>query len=167
MANYLNHQTPINSELANLGLLGILHMLLVDNFLHADLHPGNILVRESVPCQVPLTRSICHRALKNEKRHPQLVFLDTGLVNVLEENQKQNFIDLFMAIASGDGYTAGRLMVERAPQPSPPVIDPENFIREMGELVNENMDDGVFNFAKLKISNVGGRKQASKEFAHF
>ena len=133
-------------------------MLLVDNFLHADLHPGNILVRESIPCKIPLTQSICHRALKNNKSHPQLVFLDTGLVNVLEENQKQNFIDLFMAIANGDGYTAAKLMVDRAPQPSPPAIDPEGYIQEIGELVDNNMDNGVFNFANLKISNVRRRE---------
>ena len=32
-------------QLANIGLSGYLQMLLKDNFVHADLHPGNILVR--------------------------------------------------------------------------------------------------------------------------
>lgn len=36
---------PYNKELADMGLNAFLHMLLIDNFVHADLHPGNILVR--------------------------------------------------------------------------------------------------------------------------
>lgn len=32
-------------EIANEGLDAFLHMLLIDNFVHADLHPGNIMVR--------------------------------------------------------------------------------------------------------------------------
>ncbi|KAL9096591.1 MAG: hypothetical protein Q9165_001078 [Trypethelium subeluteriae] len=32
-------------EIANEGLDAFLHMLLIDNFIHADLHPGNIMVR--------------------------------------------------------------------------------------------------------------------------
>jgi aarF domain-containing kinase len=36
---------PYNKELADMGLDAFLHMLLIDNFVHADLHPGNILVR--------------------------------------------------------------------------------------------------------------------------
>ena len=34
---------PHNSELARLGARTMLHMMLVDNLIHADLHPGNIL----------------------------------------------------------------------------------------------------------------------------
>ena len=36
---------PYNKELADMGLDAFLHMLLIDNFVHADLHPGNIMVR--------------------------------------------------------------------------------------------------------------------------
>ena len=40
---------PFRTDLADQGLDAFLHMLLVDNFVHADLHPGNILVRFSRP----------------------------------------------------------------------------------------------------------------------
>ena len=36
---------PYSKDLADMGLDSFLHMLLIDNFVHADLHPGNILVR--------------------------------------------------------------------------------------------------------------------------
>ena len=43
---FLEHGAgPYNKELADMGLNAFLHMLLIDNFVHADLHPGNIMVR--------------------------------------------------------------------------------------------------------------------------
>ncbi|KIW08189.1 uncharacterized protein PV09_01120 [Verruconis gallopava] len=39
-------------EIANEGLDAFLHMVLIDNFIHADLHPGNIMVRFYKPQQV-------------------------------------------------------------------------------------------------------------------
>ncbi|GME28299.1 ABC1 family protein, mitochondrial [Neofusicoccum parvum] len=36
---------PYRKEIADEGLNAFLHMLLIDNFIHADLHPGNIMVR--------------------------------------------------------------------------------------------------------------------------
>jgi len=39
-------------EIADEGLDAFLHMLLIDNFVHADLHPGNIMVRFYKPAQV-------------------------------------------------------------------------------------------------------------------
>jgi len=41
-------------ELADEGLDSFLRMLLLDNFVHADLHPGNIMVRFYRPEQIPL-----------------------------------------------------------------------------------------------------------------
>lgn len=38
-------------EIANEGLDAFLHMLLLDNFVHADLHPGNIMVRFYKPAR--------------------------------------------------------------------------------------------------------------------
>ena len=41
-------------EIANEGLDAFLRMLLIDNFIHADLHPGNIMVRFYQPEQIDL-----------------------------------------------------------------------------------------------------------------
>mmetsp|Transcript_22296 Transcript_22296/g.61855 ORF Transcript_22296/g.61855 Transcript_22296/m.61855 type:complete len:201 (+) Transcript_22296:711-1313(+) len=64
-------------------------MLLADNFMHADLHPGNILLRKS-KSGVP----------------PQLVLVDAGMVAQLEKEEQENFIGLFQAIGAGDGAQA-------------------------------------------------------------
>ena len=43
------------NEIANQGLDAFLHMLLIDNFVHADLHPGNIMVRFYRPSELDLS----------------------------------------------------------------------------------------------------------------
>ncbi|MCJ1396562.1 hypothetical protein MMC18_009453 [Xylographa bjoerkii] len=45
---------PFQQEIADEGLDAFLHMLLIDNFVHADLHPGNIMVRFYKPAQLSL-----------------------------------------------------------------------------------------------------------------
>ena len=59
--NLLANTTPVESahvrrDLAVLGFRGFLQMLLWDNFVHADLHPGNILVTfVEMPRRIPRT----------------------------------------------------------------------------------------------------------------
>lgn len=43
-------------EIADEGLDAFLHMVLIDNFIHADLHPGNIMVRFYKPEQLKMPR---------------------------------------------------------------------------------------------------------------
>ncbi|KAL1954021.1 hypothetical protein VTO42DRAFT_1842 [Malbranchea cinnamomea] len=50
-------------DIAHEGLDAFLHMLLIDNFVHADLHPGNIMVRFYKPAHPDLT-------LRGHHHHP-------------------------------------------------------------------------------------------------
>lgn len=50
-------------EIANEGLDAFLHMLLIDNFVHADLHPGNIMVRFYKPSELDISLRKHTRAL--------------------------------------------------------------------------------------------------------
>jgi aarF domain-containing kinase len=92
--------------LARTGAQMFLQMIFDDNFVHSDLHAGNLLYRSD-----PATGL------------PQLVVLDPGMVTVLSERERRNFIDLFAAITCGDGALAADLMIDRAPSHdhSPPV----------------------------------------------
>lgn len=174
-------------EIANEGLNAFLHMLLIDNFVHADLHPGNIMVRfyqpgeldlslrkhapaaeDSTCAEVDVTEAVLARLrphldeprewkaalaqLSAEGYHPQLVFIDTGLVTQLNETNRRNFLDLFRAVAEFDGYRAGQLMVERCRQPEE-VIDPEVFALKMEHLVL-SIKSRTFALGNIKIGDV-------------
>lgn len=51
-------------EIADEGLDAFLHMLLIDNFVHADLHPGNIMVRFYKPSQLDMSLRAPTRAVE-------------------------------------------------------------------------------------------------------
>jgi aarF domain-containing kinase len=84
--------------IAHAGAAAFLRMMLIHNFVHADLHPGNILV------ETP-------SASESDVR---LVFLDCGLVSQLSDRDNDNFIALFTALCDGDAEHGAELMIERA-----------------------------------------------------
>ncbi|KAH9973490.1 hypothetical protein BGW80DRAFT_1252061 [Lactifluus volemus] len=49
---------PYDDQLAELGLDAFLNMLLLDNFVHSDLHPGNIMVKLSRPTTSLLLKTL-------------------------------------------------------------------------------------------------------------
>ncbi|TFY83545.1 hypothetical protein EWM64_g457 [Hericium alpestre] len=49
---------PFDSQLAELGLDAFLNMLLLDNFVHSDLHPGNIMVKFTKPSTSALLKTL-------------------------------------------------------------------------------------------------------------
>ncbi|ODV90077.1 hypothetical protein CANCADRAFT_36563 [Tortispora caseinolytica NRRL Y-17796] len=48
---------PIEKKIAELGLNSFFRMLLLDNFVHADLHPGNMIIQIYKPSEMRLRRS--------------------------------------------------------------------------------------------------------------
>ncbi|CAF3380707.1 unnamed protein product [Rotaria sp. Silwood1] len=96
-------------------------MLFVDNFVHADLHPGNILVRLD----------------ENSPREPTIILIDVGLTSSLNRRDKKNFYDLFRAIVNYDATEAATLLIERAPNVNE--IDEQSkigFRKDMSKLID-------------------------------
>lgn len=111
-------------QLASMGLQMFLKMVFINNFVHGDLHPGNLLVGR-----------------QQEGRKPCLIILDAGIVSELDESDRKNFVDLFYAIVVGDGKLAGRLMIERARDQR--CRDPEGFCTEVDTLVQKARSSGL------------------------
>ncbi|KAG0173316.1 hypothetical protein DFQ29_007995 [Apophysomyces sp. BC1021] len=176
--------TIFGHRIANIGLDVFLHMLIFYNFVHADLHPGNIMVKfykpsAHHPVQRAWSKLVGHElkdygdravqrilavhdnpekmqqeleALDNEGYSPHLVFLDTGLVNELNDVNRRNFLDLFRSIAQFDGYKAGELMVERCRTPDL-VIQPDVFALRMQNLIL-GLKENTFHLGAVKIGNL-------------
>ena len=81
-------------RLARIGFRTLLKMVFADGFVHADLHPGNIMVEPS----------------------GRVVLLDLGLTAVLDEDNRRAFARYFAGWASGDGKLMAKLMAELSPR---------------------------------------------------
>ncbi|MED6211886.1 hypothetical protein PIB30_077883 [Stylosanthes scabra] len=114
----------IKSALAHIGTHALLKMLLVDNFIHADMHPGNILVRVS------------QRKRRNQlfKSKPHVVFLDVGMTAELSGSDRVNLLEFFKAVARRDGRTAAECTLRLSQKQNCP--NPEAFIEEVEEAFN-------------------------------
>lgn len=113
-------------KLAGPLLRAFLKMMFIDNFVHCDLHPGNVLVQTT--------------SYPNDEY--KIVFLDAGIVTKLKDRDLQNLKDLFKAVILNDGETAGRLMVERAAYERCSQVEGgvDAFAKGVGEIVSDFHD---------------------------
>lgn len=110
----------VSKDLSKRGLDAFLQMVLWDNFVHADLHPGNILVRFKLgdlllrdPTKERLINAL---SLYGKKLETQLCIIDGGMWVQMSSVDWKNFNDLFFTIIiKGDGEEAARLIIERSP----------------------------------------------------
>jgi aarF domain-containing kinase len=150
---------------------------IIDNFIHADLHPGNIIVQlchstngaalrmEDIleedrrsASETGKTKSFVVSAQKVVEAFdngycPKLVYIDAGLVTELTDQNLQNFIDLFSAVADGDGELAGKLMVERSR--SKTCLNYSAYLKRMQTLV-AHVQRQTFRLATISISDILG-----------
>ena len=83
----------IRRRLAARGGAAILQMIFKDGFVHADMHPGNILLQDD----------------------GTLVFIDLGMVAEIPPDFMLPWIETFQALGSNDGVAAARLFYVNAP----------------------------------------------------
>jgi aarF domain-containing kinase len=143
------HRKRLRYLIAHGGLRVFLKMILLDNFLHADMHPGNILVRmqPSRLCFLPLRERWWQK--QEMTKHPHMfrlvkflfplrwkcefTILDAGMVTQLPNDHWKNFFEILFFSRIGRGRNAAAIMIDRAP--SHMCSNREVFIEDMNSLI--------------------------------
>eukprot|EP01035_Chromulina_nebulosa_P018199 gene18199-23861_t len=100
-------------------------MIFFDNFVHGDLHPGNILVNF------------------DEKNEPHLVILDCGIVyHSKSPEEHQKLVDICFAFMQHDGRKAGSLLIENNEHTNQ--LNKEKFCNAVQDLVSDSQSHSYF-----------------------
>uniref|UniRef100_A0A7S0QZ96 ABC1 atypical kinase-like domain-containing protein n=1 Tax=Pyramimonas obovata TaxID=1411642 RepID=A0A7S0QZ96_9CHLO len=114
-------------RVARLGCHTLLKMVIKDNFIHADLHPGNLLVSlEELPWWHP-------SQLWGSEIRPKLVLLDAGMVMELSTTYKEHIVDFFKAIADMDGTKVATELLKFSDKG----CEAPDFVSDMGEVFSQ------------------------------
>ncbi|KAM5255657.1 putative aarF domain-containing protein kinase 2 [Ctenodactylus gundi] len=151
--------TDLKRKIAQLGINMLLKMIFVDNFVHADLHPGNILVQGadglSPSWKTKLQRvDVCDTlvaAMAPALCPLRLVLLDAGIVAQLQAADLRNFRAVFLAVAMGQGHTVAELILHHARANE--CKDVERFKAEMATLVTQARKNTI-TLEKLHVSSL-------------
>ncbi|XP_022086453.1 uncharacterized aarF domain-containing protein kinase 2-like [Acanthaster planci] len=146
----------LRERLAAMGIEALLKMIFIDNFVHADLHPGNILVQGASSFtgeteNILKMEDMCDTVVISVKPREcplKLVMLDTGIVAQLNEYDRQNFREVFTNVLLGKGEVVAELFLQHTMHRCP---DEAKFKEDMAELVNLAHQQTV----KLGVMQVG------------
>ncbi|XP_060052691.1 uncharacterized aarF domain-containing protein kinase 2 isoform X2 [Erinaceus europaeus] len=145
VSSYQQAGTPgdLKRRIAWLGINMLLKMIFVDNFVHADLHPGNILVQgaeasDALVAAAPPTSPL------------RLVLLDAGIVSRLQAADLKNFRAVFLAVALGQGQKVAELILHHARASE--CRDVEGFKAEMAALVTQAREQTI-TLEKVKLES--------------
>lgn len=91
-----------------------LKMLIQDNLMHADMHPGNIFLQliPKKPVDDSLKDIDKYWMFNRQNMNYEIGLVDAGMVAILTESEKRNFIGLLEAMGEGDGFEAADCVLE-------------------------------------------------------
>lgn len=141
-----NHHERLRIEklrrrIGDVGFKTFLRMVFVDNLIHADLHPGNVLIRFRDDDDKVTSRDDF-----------ELIFLDCGITASLGPTDRKYFLKLFRHITSGDGQAAADILIEKSPKQQ--VINREAFRDKVDTALRsylENRPDEDGHGSKAKV----------------
>lgn len=152
--------TDLKRKIAQLGINMLLKMVFVDNFVHGDLHPGNILVQgadglsPSLEMQRQQQVKVCDMLVATiaPALCPlRLVLLDAGIVTELQASDLRNFRAVFLAVVMGQGHRVAELILHHARANE--CTDVERFKAEMAMLVTQARKNTI-TLEKLHVSSL-------------
>jgi len=133
-----NGTHPWNRRLAQMGLNTLFKMLLEDNFVHADLHPGNILIRFKEPDFWARVHASFF-GYKEAVPRPHITLLDTGMSTSLAAQDRKTLYDFFESISALDGAYVAETSLKMSTKPLDDQSFPSKpqFVHEIEELFKD------------------------------
>eukprot|EP00892_Ulva_mutabilis_P007708 jgi/Ulvmu1/5309/UM022_0103.1 len=150
--DFVYTETPYNRKIAQTGLQAYLQMMLVDAWMHADLHPGNIIVATVPPPRLPpvlaraadaVVTSLGGRSAEESGCGVRMVIVDAGMTVSLREEHFRALLDLYGGIAAFDGTAIGAAMVRLRHRGSSARVDIPAFVGDI-EGIFEGVDRREF-----------------------
>lgn len=117
MLTKLPHMSRVVCWIASLEMVVIdgLVSLQLDNFIHADMHPGNILVRANEAPEKGFFK----------RSRPHVVLLDVGMTVELSQKDRKNLLNFFKAVSLKNGRKVAEYALKFSRAQNCP--DPEAF----------------------------------------
>ncbi|KAI5100275.1 hypothetical protein C0J45_9261, partial [Silurus meridionalis] len=162
ISNYLKSDVSVamKQRIARMGVDTLLKMVFVDNFVHGDLHPGNILVQvdQGISGQDKATLTdLWDTVVVSMRPSPpplQLVLLDAGIVAQLSEEDLRNLRAVFTAVVLQQGEQVAELILHHARANE--CQDVPRFKKEMAELVDLAVSE-TLSLGKIQVSELLSR----------
>lgn len=168
ISNYLRSDIPVEvkQKIARMGVDTLLKMVFVDNFVHGDLHPGNILVLSQAPASTDDSGEVHGKttltdlwdtvvvSIRPSPSPYQLVLLDAGIVAQLSEHDLANFKAVFTAVVMRKGERVAELILHHARANE--CQDVPQFKKEMAQLVDHALSNTLA-LGKIQVADLLSR----------